>query len=97
MGREPAEEIVLMEFYRCTMSLVPLKTSQEIAIPKAQGIRLTIYQRASKHCHLTMECIDRKDRGLRAIVILLPEASLALQRNTAENRRTSETTSCRAD
>ena len=84
-GREPAEEIVLMQCNRRTMSLVPLKTSQGIAIPKAQGIRLTIYQRPRKRCHLTMECIDGKDGGLRPIVILLPEASLALHRNTEEN------------
>jgi len=32
-----------------------------------------------------MECIGRKDGGLRPIVILLPEASLALHRNTVEN------------
>jgi len=83
-GREPAEEIVLMQCYRRTMSIVPLKTSQGIAIPKAQGIRLTIYQRTRKHYHLTMECIG-KDGGLRPIVILLPEASLALHRNTEEN------------
>ncbi len=96
-GREPAEEIVLMHLYRRTMSLVPLKTSQEIAIPKAQGLRLTVYQRPRKHCHLTMECIDGKDGGLRPIVILLPKASLSLHRNPIENRRTSETTLCKAD
>lgn len=78
---EPAE-IVMMHCYRGTMALVSLKTSQDIAIPKPQGIRLTIYQRPRKLCHLTMECIDRKDGGLRPIVTFLPEASLAPHRNT---------------